>query len=145
MFHIILERILGLKFCLKPYPAIILDLYAFCLWVVMQKKIALKEIYPYNNIRRDINEDTITLKNETINIHIEYFIFFAKSDSFKFVITQSEFHTYCHDVSSIFCNELSIFRMIYSTSFTFDCSFFLYMCYVFLRTILKISIALFLH
>ena len=64
------------------------------------KQIALKEIYSYNNVRKDTNEDIIFLRSETTSIHIEYSIFFAESDSFKSISSQAESHEYCHDTSS---------------------------------------------
>ena len=64
------------------------------------KQIALKEIFPYNNIRKGTNEGIITLRSETTSILTEYPIFFAESDPFKPIITKPEFHAYCHDVSS---------------------------------------------
>ena len=64
------------------------------------KQIALREIYPCN-IRKGTNEGIITLRSETRSIHTEHPLFFAESDPFKPIITQSEPHAYCHYTSSI--------------------------------------------
>lgn len=62
--------------------------------------MALKEIFPYNNMRKGTNEGIITLRSETTGIHTEYPIFFAESDPFKPVITKSNSHAHCHDIES---------------------------------------------
>ena len=64
------------------------------------KQIALKEIYPYNNVRKGVNEGIVTLRSEKTSIHTKYPIFFAESDPFTPITPRSEFHAYCHDVSS---------------------------------------------
>ena len=64
------------------------------------KQIALKEIYPYNNVRKGVNEGLITLRSETTSIHTKYPIFFAESDPSTSIIPCSESHEYYHDISS---------------------------------------------
>ena len=43
------------------------------------KQTALKEIYPYNKIRKGTNEGNITLRSEIISIHTEHPIFSRKA------------------------------------------------------------------
>ena len=64
------------------------------------KQIALKEIYPYNNVRKGFNEGIITLRSETTSIHTKYPIFFAESDPFTSITPRTESHAHCHDISS---------------------------------------------
>jgi hypothetical protein len=65
------------------------------------KQIALKKIFSWNNIKKEINENIIILRIETLNIASKHFILFAKSDFFKFIISQSKSSAYCHDVAII--------------------------------------------
>ena len=98
--------------------------FTFLLFVDRKaKQITLKEIFPYNNIKKSINENIITW-NKTASIHIEYSIFSAKSDSFKFIIIKSKFHAYCHNVLSIFLQWIksvsnNLFDIIYVWLFDF--------------------------
>ena len=78
------------------------------------KQIALKEIYPCNNIRKGVNEGLITLRSETTSIHTKYSIFFVESDSSTSIIPCSESHEYYHDISSTFLQRIkSIFNDLF--------------------------------
>ena len=77
--------------------------FVFFLFVKRKaKQIALKKVYFYNNLRKNVNEGMIILKNKTTSIHTKYFILFVESDLFTPITPRSEFHTYCHDISSTF-------------------------------------------
>lgn len=65
------------------------------------KQIALKEIFPYNNIKKSTSEDIITLRSETTSIHTDHPIFFAESDPFKPLIINSNPHVHCHNIMSV--------------------------------------------
>ena len=63
------------------------------------KDIALRELFPWNNIRRGRREGIASLRAETLSLHSSYPIFFAESNPLREHVFQPD-TSHCHEVAS---------------------------------------------
>ena len=63
------------------------------------KDIALRELFPWNNIRRGRREGIASLRAETLSLHSSYPIFFAESNPLREYVFQPD-TSHCHEVAS---------------------------------------------
>ena len=62
------------------------------------KEFALRDLFPWNNIKRSSREGLVTLRADTLSLHSDFPIFFAESDPSNTPV-QSEASA-CHEASS---------------------------------------------
>lgn len=63
------------------------------------KDVALRELFPWNNLRRGRRDGIASLRAETLSLHSSNPIFFAESDPLRERIVQPD-TAHCHEVSS---------------------------------------------
>ena len=62
------------------------------------KEIALRDLFPWNNIKRSSREGLVTLRADTLSLHSDFPIFFAESDPFNTPVRAEA--SACHEASS---------------------------------------------
>ncbi|KAL8788264.1 MAG: hypothetical protein Q9213_001784 [Squamulea squamosa] len=63
------------------------------------KDVALRELFPWNNLKRGRREGIASLRAETLSLHSSNPIFFAESDPLKEHVVQP-YNSHCHEVLS---------------------------------------------
>lgn len=74
-----------------------------CLWFFVGRRAkddALKELFPWNNIKRCHQSGVATLRIETSRMHTKHPILFADSDPFTNSLLESDQSLTCHETSS---------------------------------------------
>ena len=62
------------------------------------KELALRDLFPWNNIKRSRREGLVTLRVDTLSLHSDFPIFFAESDPFSAPLHPEA--SACHEASS---------------------------------------------